>query len=322
MLGRVRVIGFDDEHTLAQLEDPAYRARIERGFIIEVEAFDWNCPQHITQRFSAAEVEALVENLRAENRDLKIRLTKDNRISHNEEAPRPTSTAAPVALGDGPLELVITGVRQLTPRIRAYELRDPRGAQLPCVTAGSHLRVPARLAGGELVERYYSLASNPARRDIYEIAVQREEHGAGGSQAVHETYAIGTTLRVDTPANHFQLHGDVRPAILIAGGIGITAIKPMAQALDARGADYRLHYAGRNRREMAFRDRLERQLKDHMSVYSSADGERLDIKDVLAQSPDNAVFYVCGPDRMINAALDSARELGLPADRLRFERFT
>jgi predicted pyridoxine 5'-phosphate oxidase superfamily flavin-nucleotide-binding protein len=75
LLGRVEIVGIDDEQRLAQLQDPAYRARIERGFIITVAAFDWNCPQHITPRFTASEVEAVVESLREENRELKARLS-------------------------------------------------------------------------------------------------------------------------------------------------------------------------------------------------------------------------------------------------------
>jgi predicted pyridoxine 5'-phosphate oxidase superfamily flavin-nucleotide-binding protein len=40
---------------LAQVEMPNYRARIERVAFIDVAAFDWNCPQHITRRYSDAE---------------------------------------------------------------------------------------------------------------------------------------------------------------------------------------------------------------------------------------------------------------------------
>lgn len=42
---------------------PGYRARIERIAVIEVEAFDWNCPQHITQRYTRAELEAATASL-------------------------------------------------------------------------------------------------------------------------------------------------------------------------------------------------------------------------------------------------------------------
>ncbi len=60
MLGRARVVGLDEEPDLiARLAVPAYKAKIERGFVIEVEAFDWNCSQHITPRFTAGELMAM-----------------------------------------------------------------------------------------------------------------------------------------------------------------------------------------------------------------------------------------------------------------------
>ena len=59
MLGRVRIVDSEDIDTIARLTDRNYRARVERGFAISVEAFDWNCPQHITPRFSEAELTAM-----------------------------------------------------------------------------------------------------------------------------------------------------------------------------------------------------------------------------------------------------------------------
>ncbi|MFB3078008.1 MAG: FAD-binding oxidoreductase, partial [Lysobacterales bacterium] len=143
-----------------------------------------------------------------ENRELKTR--------------RVIKSVLPEVLGAGPLELVISGVRQLTPRIRAFELRDPTGAELPVVEAGSHLQVPVQLEDGESAIRHYSICSNPARRDIYEIAVLHDSEGKGGSVAAHEQFTIGRKLRCGLPQNHFRLHRDERPAVLIAGGIGIT----------------------------------------------------------------------------------------------------
>lgn len=55
--GRARVVHVsDDPELLSRLEMPAYRARIERAMVIDVQAFDWNCPQHITPRFTEAEI--------------------------------------------------------------------------------------------------------------------------------------------------------------------------------------------------------------------------------------------------------------------------
>ncbi len=314
MLGRVRIVESHETDILARLEDPDYAVQIERGFLITVDGFDWNCPAHITPRFTEEEVRAGAEELVAENRRLKRAL--ENAAAND------TGTPGNALLGEGPLELVISGVRQLTPRVRAFELRDPDGNNLPPVSAGAHLQVPVRLASGELTERHYSIASNPARPDVYEIAVLREEEGRGGSRAVHDSFAIGTVLRTGRPENHFPLHQDETPAVLIAGGIGITAIKPMAQALEARGTAFEVHYAGRSRRDMAFRDRLERQLQERLFVYAKADGERMDLEAILRDATADALVYICGPDRLIAGVMAAARAVGFPRDRIRLERFS
>lgn len=66
LLGRARLIGLDDAGMIAALAVPRYRARVERGVLITLEAFDWTCPQHITPRYGAEEVArgAALENNR------------------------------------------------------------------------------------------------------------------------------------------------------------------------------------------------------------------------------------------------------------------
>lgn len=59
ILGRARVVDAADGPILRKLAVPGYRASIERAIVIALEAFDWNCPQHITQRFTADEWKAL-----------------------------------------------------------------------------------------------------------------------------------------------------------------------------------------------------------------------------------------------------------------------
>ena len=41
---------------IEQLEDPSYDARVERAVLYRIVAFDWNCPQHITPRFTEEEI--------------------------------------------------------------------------------------------------------------------------------------------------------------------------------------------------------------------------------------------------------------------------
>ena len=61
LLGRVRLIDGDDAALLGQLHVPDYHARVERGMIITVEGFDWNCPQHITPRFTRSEIMSIMK---------------------------------------------------------------------------------------------------------------------------------------------------------------------------------------------------------------------------------------------------------------------
>ena len=70
-----------DPELATELALPGYRAKVERGLIIHLAAFDWNCPQHITPRFSEAELEpalapfrARLEALETENQALRAKL--------------------------------------------------------------------------------------------------------------------------------------------------------------------------------------------------------------------------------------------------------
>ncbi len=57
LLGRARLVDANEDPVLmAQLRMPDYPARIERAVVISVQAFDWNCPQHITPRFTEQEI--------------------------------------------------------------------------------------------------------------------------------------------------------------------------------------------------------------------------------------------------------------------------
>lgn len=67
LLGRVRFIERGSEPELIErLITPGYKALVERGFIITLEAFDWNCPQHITPRFTQAEIDEMTAPLKAQ----------------------------------------------------------------------------------------------------------------------------------------------------------------------------------------------------------------------------------------------------------------
>ncbi|MEL6267407.1 MAG: pyridoxamine 5'-phosphate oxidase family protein [Pseudomonadota bacterium] len=74
IMGHMRPLDPADTATLAALAVPDYRARVERGMVIEVAGLDWNCPQHITPRFTEAEVREAIQPLHQRIADLEARL--------------------------------------------------------------------------------------------------------------------------------------------------------------------------------------------------------------------------------------------------------
>ncbi|MEO8153383.1 MAG: 2Fe-2S iron-sulfur cluster-binding protein [Rhizobacter sp.] len=314
ILGRVRLVDTQaDPALIARLQMPSEltgNARVERAVIINVEGYDWNCPQHIMPRFTRAEIEEGIAPLRAEIE----RLTR----SQAGASAVPSSTA----LGHGPLVLRVSGVRQLTNDIRAYELRHAEGGELPAVCAGAALAVPVRLKSGVQSTRRYSIASDPARKDHWEVAVLRDDEGSGGSVAVHSDFQLGMTLRCGEPVNDFALHTDGRPVVLIAGGIGITPIKAMVHQLRAEGRGFELHYAVRSLGQAAYLAELEQIVGADLHVYAGDQRQRFDAARAVAHAEAHAVFYVCGPQRLIDAVLAAGRAAVVADDHIRFERFS
>jgi uncharacterized protein len=71
-----------DPQLAARLALPGYKAKLERAFLLHLEAFDWNCSQHITERYTMADIAPAVSSLRsriaeleAENQALRAKVT-------------------------------------------------------------------------------------------------------------------------------------------------------------------------------------------------------------------------------------------------------
>ncbi len=71
--GEARIIEKGDE-LLDQLNDGDYHAVIERGMIIKVKAWDVNCPQHITPRYTLDELEPQIGKLKEQIKELEVKL--------------------------------------------------------------------------------------------------------------------------------------------------------------------------------------------------------------------------------------------------------
>ena len=84
ILGRAEIFeGEQAKDWMAKVRDPGYKATIDRVFVIRVEAFDWNCPQHIIPRFTEEEIRSAVaplekrmQELEADNEKLREEVTR------------------------------------------------------------------------------------------------------------------------------------------------------------------------------------------------------------------------------------------------------
>lgn len=78
---RVKVWGCarvsDDPELIARLSDADYNGRPEQAIVFEITAWDINCPQHITPRFSEAEVAEIVAPLKRRIAELEAKLNGD-----------------------------------------------------------------------------------------------------------------------------------------------------------------------------------------------------------------------------------------------------
>jgi ferredoxin-NADP reductase len=212
----------------------------------------------------------------------------------------------------------VLSTRDLSPTVREIVLQPP--ATAPRWSVGSHLRVRVELPGGKLGERRYSLVGVPEAGAPWRIAVKRVEASRGGSAHMW-TLREGDMLSVQAPANHFDLPAPPRPTLLVAGGIGITPMLGMAQALARRSGDVRMAYAVRHDEDAVYADVLRDALGERLSLHVSGRGERFDARAQIAALPTDAQLLACGPVRLLHALQAAWAEAGRAPQRLRFETF-
>lgn len=201
--------------------------------------------------------------------------------------------------------------------IAGFELRPLRGG-LPTFQPGAHIDV--HMPNGEI--RQYSVVNGPGESDYFTIGVKREPDSKGGSECMHDTVREGDVLAISEPRNNFPLRRDATKTLLVAGGIGITPLLAMAQALHNQDLAFELHYFARDEAQMAFRERLDtlgEALRPHLGLDPQATGETL--TSLFSTYRDGMHLYLCGPGPMLEAARRIAAERGWPEHAIHFEYF-
>ncbi len=248
-------------------------------------------------------------------------------------ARRPSAAAAPLAppsTSAGFIATPVLAVLDEATDIKTFRLARPPGFDfLP----GQFVPVRVQIDGKPHV-RCYSISSPPHVRGYLEISVRRQGLVSG---AMHGTLRAGSTLAINRPAGAFTYPaGDDRPLALIAGGIGITPLLSMARHALATDPSrpVTLLYSVRSEEHLAFQHELRVLVDRHptfrvaITLSDGAGSSRfrtghIDPAMVKQHVPaaGDTLFYLCGPQPMLNAMTAMLEGLGVPAPQVRVEQF-
>ncbi|MBK9078695.1 MAG: ferredoxin reductase [Hyphomicrobium sp.] len=215
----------------------------------------------------------------------------------------------------------VAQVQQVAREIKRFELVSLDETPLPAFSAGAHVTVTMR-DRDHVWRNPYSLMGSPLDAKRYEISVLRVPQSRGGSAYMHRNVGIGSVLEISAPVNQFPLSNVGRKHIMIAGGIGITPFLAMLAQIKQDKRNFELHYAVRSVFDGAYFDVLRAADLPNVHLYRSDRGERIALPGILASQPLGTHLYVCGPQKMMDWALQTARREGWPDESVHCERFS
>jgi predicted ferric reductase len=152
------------------------------------------------------------------------------------------------------------------------------------------------------------------------------------SGAIHSVKA-GTPVLVEGPFGKFTERSAGRHVLLIAGGIGITPIRALAEEMAADGFDVRVLYRAHGPGDVVFKNEFEA-LKDALAIrldylLTEEGGHRrahdawFGARELIKLVPDikQRVVYICGPAPMAASLHASLHAIGVPPHQVRTEAF-
>lgn len=221
-------------------------------------------------------------------------------------------------MADARLTVRVECITELATDILGLHLAPVSGEALPAVEAGAHIDI--ELPNG--LVRQYSLCNPGEEPTHYELGILNDPNSRGGSAWIHSELKEGQLLKISTPRNLFPLV-ECDKAVLIAGGIGITPIRAMAEALYKQGKDFELHYCARSGDRAAYSEAMQNgEWSDRVHCYFDSEDQRLDALALLSKENIGSHLFCCGPVGLIDWIQQQAREAGWSEDRIHFERFS
>lgn len=247
------------------------------------------------------------------------------------DAPSPVARRGPV-----PWQVAtVTAIRPETPTVTSFTLRP---AEWRPHVAGQHYDVRLTAEDGYQAERSYSIASAPEEAGQIDLTIELVPDGEV-SAYFHEVIVPGDLVEVRGPiGGYFSWRPGERPLLLAGGGSGVVPLMAMLRARAAAGArgPARLLYSAREPDEVIYHGELARfaAARDGFEAFFTLtrrqppgwtgyarriDREMLaEVARPLGTEPD---VYVCGPTRLVEVVADGLVAVGVPAARIRTERF-
>jgi ferredoxin-NADP reductase len=183
--------------------------------------------------------------------------------------------------------------------------------------------------------RTFSLANSPHDKGLVMIAMRMRETGF---KTALMSAALGTKFRVSRPRGSFTLHKDfARPAVFLAGGIGITPVRSILDWATQERMAHKLYlfYSNREAVDAAFLEEFEALTMQNprftfiptitRQTYSAWRYEVGHINRQLLSryltELNRPIFYIAGPSGMVSAMTDLLRSLDVSDDDIRTEEF-
>jgi ferredoxin-NADP reductase len=211
-------------------------------------------------------------------------------------------------------ELIVRRRSTTADGVVVLDLAHPENEELPRWEPGAHIDL--MLDDG--MTRQYSLCGDPRDSGVWRVGVLLDPNTRGGSQYVHENLNEGATVRVRGPRNHFPLV-DAPHYRFIAGGIGITPILAMLEAVQRAVGDWTLLYGGRTGASMAFAEDLAERYPERVTLWPQDERGLLDLESLFKDPEDNMLVYCCGPEALLGAVEQHSAHW--PSGILHIERF-
>ena len=217
----------------------------------------------------------------------------------------------------------VTHVKRETPRVKSFRIELPMWMpHLP----GQHYDVRLTAPDGYRAQRSYSVASSPLDEGEIELTIDRLDDGEV-SPYFHDVVEKGDQVEVRGPfASYFVWRGEA-PVLLVGGGSGVVPLMAILRHRRRTMPDLpmRLVYSVRSADEVIYEDELG---DDALLTFTREPPEgwsghtgRIDSTLIADAGPDSATSFVCGSNGFVETASGLLLEAGVPAARIRTERF-